>query len=175
MTTSAIGSKRADVRDSFTLIELSIVVFIMAVVLAICIPTFVRSYNGAVLRETAQAFATTCQFARIQAVTQQKPATLHVDLSRQLFWVSQPGHSEESTIDEDQTLKTYEISKRVWLFSAERLDDVGRPPNEVQVAFYPNGTCDPVSIVLRGVEKGDAIQVTIDPVTTQAEFGALKM
>ena len=175
MRTIFVTTNRHALRAGFTLIELSIVVFIMAVVLAICIPSFVRSYNGAVLRDTAQTFATTCQFARVQAVTEQKPALLHIDLPRQMFWVTQPGHSEESVADEDQTLKTYEISKRVWLFTAERLDDTEGDQKEVQVSFYPNGTCDPVSIVLRGVEKGDAIQVTIDPVTTQARFDAVKM
>lgn len=173
-TISATTSRRVR-RAGFTLIELSIVVFIMAVVLAICIPSFVRSYNGAMLRETAQTFATTCQYARIQAVTEQKQAMLHIDLARQMFWVSQVGRSGESETDDNQTLKTFEISKRVWLFSAERLDDTEPEQNDVQVAFYPNGTCDPVSIVLRGVEKGDAIQVTIDPVTTQAQFGAVKL
>jgi type II secretion system protein H len=172
-TTSAITSDRRW-RAGFTLIELSIVVFIMAMILAICIPSFVRSYNSAILRETAQTFATTCQYARIQAVTQQKKAVLHVDLDRQMFWVTQPGRSADSDATEEQTLKTHELSKRVWLYSAERLDDTEGGQREVQITFYPNGTCDPVSIVLRGVEKGDAIQVTIDPVTTRAEFGAVK-
>jgi len=173
-TTSAITSRRT-LRAGFTLIELSIVVFIMAIVLAICIPSFVRSYNSTMLRETAQTFATTCQFARIQAVTQQKPATLHIDLDRQMFWVTQSGRTEESASEGEQTLKTHELSKRVWLFFAERMDDTAHDRREVPVTFYPNGTCDPVTIVLRGVEKGSAIQVTIDPVTTRAQFDAVKM
>jgi type II secretion system protein H len=173
-TISAITSRRTR-RAGFTLIELSIVVFIMAIVLAICIPSFVRSYNGAVLSETARTFATTCQFARIQAVTQQKPAMLHIDLDRQMFWVTQAGRTEDSVSEGEQTLKTHELSKRVWLFFAERLDDTEHDQREVPVTFYPNGTCDPVTIVLRGVEKGSAVQVTIDPVTTRAQFDAVKM
>jgi type II secretion system protein H len=175
MTTTSVTISDRRQRAGFTLIELSIVVFIMAVVMAICIPSFVRSYNSAILRETAQTFATTCQYARIQAVTAQKKAQVHIDLDRQMFWVTQPGRSAESDTTEEQTLKTHELSKRVWLFSAERLDDVEGGQREVLVTFYPNGTCDPVSIILRGVEKGDAVQVTIDPVTTRAEFESVKL
>src|SRR2546427_363463 len=133
MTTTFAISSEARRRAGFTLIELSIVVFIMATVLAICIPSFVRSYNSTILRETAQTFATTCQYARIQAVTQQKAAVLHIDLDRQMFWVTQAGRSAESDATEEQTLKTHEISKRVWLFSAERLDDTVAQGREVTV------------------------------------------
>ena len=83
------GRCRARYRG-FTLIELSIVVFILAMLVATSVPNFVRSYNAALLNETARSFATLCQLARIQAVSQQQNATLHVDLERQVLWVSQP-------------------------------------------------------------------------------------
>ena len=82
-TTSATGS------SAFTLIELSIVIFIMAMLVALSAPALVRSFNSAALGEAARAFATTCQLARLQAVTRQVNAVLHVDADRQTFWLTQ--------------------------------------------------------------------------------------
>ena len=64
-TTSVTGSDRMQRRHAFTLIELSIAVFIMAMIVAVAMPQFVRSYNSQLLNETARTFATTCQLARV--------------------------------------------------------------------------------------------------------------
>lgn len=161
-TTSATGSKRG-----FTLIELSIAVFIIAMVMAVALPSFVRSYNTALLSEAARTFSTTCQLARIQAVTQQRPATLHVDLDRQMFWVTQIMKTEEDSAGSEQTLKVYELPKRVTLASAERIDGPSRKDKLVDATFYPNGTCDSITVVFRNGERG-AIAATIDPITATA-------
>ena len=170
-TTSATGSSR---RGAFTLIELSIVVFILAMMLAASAPYFVRTYNSAVLRETARTFATTCQFARIQAVSRQQPAVLHIDLGRQMFWVTQSVPNEDG-VEESQTLKVHQLSGRVWLMVAERYDLEGRDDKVVDVTFYPNGTCDGVMLLLRGVEKKDALATTIDPITARAVTTVAKL
>jgi len=88
------------------------VVFIIAILWRFPFPSFVRSYNAAVLKESARSFATLCQFARIQAVVAAADATLHIDLGRQMFWVSQPVSNEEGAQGE-QSLKVIELSNRV--------------------------------------------------------------
>lgn len=158
-TTSATGSKRG-----FTLIELSIAVFIIAMVMAVALPSFVRSYNSAMLSETARTFATTCQLARIQAVTQQRPATLHIDIERQMFWVTQVLKTEDDPTGSEQTLKVFELPKRVSLVSAERIDGPSRREKLVDATFYPNGTCDSVTVVFRNGERG-GVAATVDPIT----------
>ena len=114
-TTSATGN------NAFTLIELSIVVFIVAMVAAIGAPAFLRSYNSALLGETARTFATTCQLARLQAVTKQANAVLHVDVDRQAFWLTQTMKTDDEA-GSDLTLKTYRLSPRVTLVSVELVD-----------------------------------------------------
>ncbi len=172
-TTLATGSNGRAQRAAFTLIELSIVVFILAVLLAVSIPGFVRSYNASLLSETARSFATLCQQARIQAVSQQRNATLHIDLERQVFWISQPVRNEGGT-EEDQTVKVVEISNRIALVDAVRQDEPRTAGKQVEVSFYPNGTCDPVYIILRGAEKGNDLCAVIDPITIQASIYPVK-
>ena len=168
-TISATGSDAR--RAGFTLIELSIAVFIMALLLALSAPSFVRSYNTAVLNETGRTFATTCLLARVNAVTQQREAILHIDLERQAFWATQVAKSEDGSTS-DQTLKTFQLSKRVTLVSAER-PDLARQEKLVEVVFYPNGTCDPVNVVFRGSEKG-GLAAVVDPITCQTTLYTVK-
>jgi prepilin-type N-terminal cleavage/methylation domain-containing protein len=147
MTTSATGNERP-ARAAFTLIELSIAIFIIALMMAITVPAFVRSYNTAVLNETVRSFATSCQYARIEAVTRQHNVTLHIDIDRQMFWISQPASTDEPV-------------------SAERTDQPARQERQVQVDFYPNGTCDPVTVVFRGSEAKSGLAATVDPITAR--------
>jgi prepilin-type N-terminal cleavage/methylation domain-containing protein len=172
-TTSAIGSNQMQRRHGFTLIELSIAVFILAMIVAVAVPQFVRSYNNQLLSETARTFATTCQLARVQAVTQQAKSTLHIDLDRQLFWVTQPIKTEDGASSEDQTLKVFELPKRVSMASADRADGMQAHEKLVDVTFYPNGTCDSVTVVFRGGERGGLL-ATVDPITCQAIPYAVK-
>ena len=158
-------------RAGFTLIELSIAVFIMALLLALSAPAFVRSYNSALLNETGRTFATTCLLARVQAIVQQRSAILHIDLERQVFWVTQPVKTEEGESGE-QTLKVCQLSKRVVMVSAERTDEA-KQEKIVDVAFYPNGTCDSVTVVFRGSESG-GLAAMVDPITCQAALYAVK-
>ena len=171
--TSGIGSKDRGRRAAFTLIELSITVFIIALMVAVAIPGFVHSYNGMILNEAANSFATLCQLARIQAVSHQSPATLHLDLERQTMWVSQSARNQDGE-QEDQTVRVIQLSNRVSLVSAVRQDLSGTEDKEISAEFYPNGTCDPIYIVLRGAEPKSGLCAIIDPITTHATIYPVK-
>jgi Tfp pilus assembly protein FimT len=141
--------------------------FIVAMVVAVALPSFVRAYNSAVLSETARTFATTCLLARVQAVSQQQPATLHIDVDRQMFWVTQPIKTSDEPAGGEQTIKVVEIPKRISLVSVERADGSARQEKLVEATFYPNGTCDSVTVVFRGSER-TGLTATLDPMTCQA-------
>ena len=185
-TILATGCKARRARGAFSLIEVSIVVFIMAIIVAASMPSLVRTYNNAVLNDVVRAFGTTCQYARIQAITHQRQVVMHVDIKRQMFWVTQePGQLVESGdagSGDVMALKVYEIPKRVAMVSAELTQDsltsskpASRPKSDgssveqgVVFTFYPNGTCDGAVLVFRGAEPRDLLSVEVDPVTTRA-------
>lgn len=161
---------------AFTLIELSVVVFIIALMVAISVPGFVRSYNGMQLDEAARAFATTCQYARIQAVSRQRPATLHISVEQQSFWLSQlwvEGDAEPQEI----VLKRVVLPARAALVRLDRdaAEAVGtNDADAASIQFLPNGTCEGGTVVFRGSEKGQGLAATVDPITGKATVYAIK-
>jgi prepilin-type N-terminal cleavage/methylation domain-containing protein len=87
-TTLAIGNRRRR-RAGFSLIELSIVVFIVAIIMAISVPNFIRSYNAATLNATGRSIITNCQFAKLNAVLHQKNVAFYVDIDKRMIWLTQ--------------------------------------------------------------------------------------
>lgn len=162
-TTSATGSKRP---GGFTLIELSIVVFIIALLAGVAAPSFVRSYNSAVLAEAGRRFITTCEFARFNAVLRQREALLHVDVGRQLYWVSQVVSNDDG--EADQTLKAIEVNPRIKLLAGQVGGENAEQRGEVTAKFYPNGTADSLQMLWQGRERGETLTVLLDPVTGRA-------
>ncbi len=167
--TSPIGNRRG----GFTLVELTIAIFIMATLLAIAAPSFVRSFNSAQLSAAGRSLATMCQLARLQAALQQRPAELHVSLDEQDFWVSQR-HATEDGDQREVVIRRLEVPDRVTMVSAQLPDEPARKDGEVTIRFYPNGTCDALTVMLQGRERGEAVAVMIDPVTARAEVQVIK-
>jgi len=159
--TLRIGSKRG-----FTLVELTIVVFIMATMMAVAVPYFANYYNAAKLNSAARSFVTACQLARLQAVTRQGEAVLHLDLDRQQFWVTE-GRRRDNPTGSDAVVKHVDIPVNIRLTTATVGDEREISEGQTAIRFYPNGTCDPAAVLFRGVEKTALISVTLDPVTSK--------
>lgn len=174
LATLATGCRGRARRAAFSLIELSIVVFIIAILMAIALPSFVRSYNGMILTDAARSFATICQMARIDAVSQQQTATVHINLDRQMFWLTQTVRGEDG-VREERRLKVIELSNRIALVDAVRTDGPVTGDKQIDVDFYPNGTCDPVYIILQGTERGGGLCAVIDPITIRANIYPVKL
>lgn len=167
-TTLATGSDAAR-RRAFTLVELAVVVFILAVMMAVAIPSFSRSYRGALFRQIVQDSATTCQLARLQAVLHQQPVTLHVDLSRQHLWLSQPLSGEAATnAPSDAVFKVIEVKAPVSILSAQRAGEAPLREGETTVRFDPNGTAEAFTVVFQGGERDELLAIQLDPVTGRA-------
>jgi Tfp pilus assembly protein FimT len=172
---SATGTcERRARRRGFTLIELSIVAFILMIVLAVSAPYFARSYRATQLDAAVRSFITTCQFARHQAILNQRPAYLHLDIGGRMVWVSQERDGEFGEPVE-HTLKTLEIAPVVSIVSVQLAGELPRRDGQVTVVFYPNGTCDALAMVLQGSEKGSGLHVFVDPVTTKPQIQPMKL
>jgi prepilin-type N-terminal cleavage/methylation domain-containing protein len=175
MTISATGNKHA--RAGFSLIELSIVVFILAIVLAVSMPSFIRSYNAATLNETGRTVITSCQFAKLNAVLRQQKVAFYIDLDKRTISLTQfagtnaPDGSDSSTV----VLKTIEISPRIGVSSVQIGDQPAEQRGQVEATFYPNGTCDAFTVTFRGAEKGSGLAIMVDPVTCRGMPWVVKL
>jgi len=59
------------------------------------------------------------------------------------------------------------VSNRITLVAAQRNDEPPQKQGQIDVTYYPNGTCDAASIVFHGVDKSEALMVMFDPVTAK--------
>lgn len=162
-------------RGAFTLIELSVVVFIMMIVTALSLPAFARAYRSSLLNSAGRSLATMSQLARLEAVLNQQVVTLHIDVGENKFWVARQDTSEEAR-DDFVVVKLIRVEPPVAIISAVVADDERETTQgTVDVRFFPNGTCEMATVMIRGAERGDGIELVLDPITTKATVTAVKL
>lgn len=129
--------------SAFTLIEIMVVVGIMAIILAAGIPSLYGFFHKQGLRKTVGDIVETCESARAAAILGGAP----VDL---VF------HPKDGTCEATGG-KT--AGYGAWVHSAKIVDctiemlDVNlqecKDFDTVKIRFFPNGTCDEMTLVLR--------------------------
>jgi prepilin-type N-terminal cleavage/methylation domain-containing protein len=154
-------------RSAFTLIELMVVVAILAVILTIGIP-FVRMAidNGKGMTKAMKDIQEACSHARAIAILQQTTAELRIHPGDGTFEVSAAAARTTETFSPDVSGREWRMGSRgsgggeaPKGFTArlptgihiEGLGVNGEDWTEDEVAhvrFYPNGTCDAMSVVL---------------------------
>jgi len=152
----------------FTLIELSIVIFIIAIVARIALPRL-RSITGAELTATARRLSHTTRYLYDEAALRGVVLELYFDLDNQEYWV---GHTDEGTgvVTEDTDL----LARRVRMPADVHIEDVFVPglgtlaQGIAPTRFYPEGYADRSVIHLADAE-GHAYTLRIDPVHGRAE------
>ena len=75
-------------RAGFTLLELVVVLFILALVTALVAPAFSRSFGQAQLKASTRDLAALCRFARTQAITSQGILEVVLDRRTNSYWLS---------------------------------------------------------------------------------------
>ena len=170
--TSPIGTSARRFTAAFTLVEITIVVFILATMLALAVPTFVRSYKTSQFNSASRSLVTLCQLARLKAAVHQQDAVLHIDLDQQAAWVTQTvalGADDDASSETEIIHRRIEISPAVRLVEAGLAEDAPHKQGEVVVKFYRNGTCDGAELKLQGQTAREVVSIRIDPVTARAK------
>lgn len=158
----------AKTEAGFTLIELSIVILIIAIVARMTIPR-IRSIVGAELTAATRRLANTTRYLYEEAALRGTVLELYFDLDRQEYWVA---HVEEATgsLVEDTDI----LARRVQLPKDVHIVDVVVPgvgkmaQGLVPTRFYPEGYADR-SVIHVADEEGHAYTLRIDPIRGRAE------
>ncbi len=157
------------VRRGFTLIELMIVIAIMAVVMSLSIPSFYRTLEKDTIRRATQKILDLCADARAQAIINGRPCDLVI---RPQDRTMTPQLAQDTRMSPEEVM--LEQAEQAVKAATENADDSAEPatdyglPDEVDimflgvnfvpdlenaeavpVRFYPNGTGDEFTMVIR--------------------------
>jgi len=142
-------------KKGFTLIEIMIVIAIMALVLAVGVPSIFRAAERDSLRAVVNGIVEACSMARAQAILSGQTQELII---RPLDGtISAPGMSEPVVIPNFVQIELLGVNF-VELQTAE----------EARVRFFPNGTSDEFTIVLRS-DKNEWRKISLETVTALAD------
>lgn len=142
--------RTSTVQRAFTLIEIMIVVAIMGLVLAMGMPSIVRTLRKEGMRKAVDDIMTACEAARSDAILKQKPAEMvfhPVDGT-----ISAPG-MKEATLPNNVEIQILGVN----FVQYEKAD-------EARVKFFPNGTSDEFTIVLHD-DQFQTRQISLDVMT----------
>ena len=139
---------------AFTLIEVMIVVAIIGIIMAMGIPSIVRTVRKEGMRKAVSDIMEGCSEARATAILSGTKSALVI-------------HPQEGTMTAGKFSAT--IPENVWIellnvnFGPELME-----AEEARVHFYPNGTSDEFTIVLKSDEQ-EAQKISLEVVTGLAD------
>ena len=133
------------------------VVGIIGLTLTMGVPAFVRAMHKEGMRKAQSDLVEACQKARGGAILSAKPQQLIINSMEGSF--EAPGAFPRTTLPEGVSIGLISVN------------DIEREHDDVVVVrFYPKGTSDDFTIVLRNDNDGSQWSLTLDPVTALADI-----
>ena len=154
----------------FTLLELTLVMFFMALIAGLSMPFVMETLDRMELQTSARKVASALRYARSEAIASKKPVVFSGNLDKNQFWVTQGYNNETPKI----TSLTDPI--RLDHFINEGEDNFVRD-DEFTVTFFPQGNSSGGLIGMninasRSSENYYAI--SIDPITGKTKIKQTK-
>ena len=186
MTTgnSINGQRGRRGRRGFTLIEVMIVVGIVAIIMAMGIPSFAKLYRKGPMRQAMSDIQEACGKARSEAILKGVTVEMHVDVKGKRLSVSGVSSGNAEVDPFAQELGTGGRTEAVTGFSATlgeniviellavNLNEV-IDEDDVAVRFYPNGTSDEFWLVIRSGE-GEVRKFSLEVTTALVQLEVIK-
>lgn len=143
----------------FTLIEILVVVAILGIIAAIGIPSMARTLQKEGMRKAVSEMVEACSDARAMAILKQETATLTIRPHDGTF------KSPTKTFTLPDNVQIELMGVNFSLFDLEM--------EQTTVRFFPNGTSDEFSIILKSAELETA-KITLELVTGLADVEYVK-
>jgi len=173
----------------FSLVELMVVVVIIAVMAALIVPAMRGTFEAERLRQAGRQILQSLHLAYSQSVTQRHPHRWHFDPDSGRYQVEQLVQDESASspfqpvsgLPEAKGSLDPRIQVEVRPLTTPTVIDLDNnqpvapaSPNDANtVAFYPDGTAQPMEIVLRDQEGFEQI-LRVNPVTAQVTLVATR-
>ncbi len=168
-------------KRGFTLLELSMVILVISIIVAIATPKFKATYQTIQFRNTVYNLVKIMNYARDRAIVEGKPFRVHFFEDEGSFCLETIPETEEDE-SESPILRRQSRSKRAKeeyemvrgsigqkLFFPKDISLDIDEPDEDYVIFYPDGNADECVIYIEG--KGKQVYT----VTTKSSVGFVKL
>jgi prepilin-type N-terminal cleavage/methylation domain-containing protein len=169
-------------RAAFTLIEMMIVIGIMGMLLTLSVPAVVDMMDKKGMRRATSDILEGCQKARAEAILKDQIAELVIYPTAGRIEVQLEGGVQRRTSSEQQAPRATIASKESFaglIPPTVYIELLGVNFHELQkaesaiVRFYPNGTSDEFTIIMRSA-KGEWARVDLEVITALAQLKTLK-
>ncbi len=174
-------------RCAFTLLETMIVLAIIAMIMAMGVPSLVYSMRKDALRQGISDVIEACSNARAQAIINGLPAEVRFaphSHSMSVAMAAVPSDPDKPSEDAEPSSAPAPAAAGP-LFSAHLSDqlviemlDVNfqekKDEPEARVRFYPNGTSDEFTIVLRAPDRNQYRKISLDIITGLADVEVIR-
>ena len=152
----------------FTLLELTVVLFIIGLLVAVLVPRL-GTLSGARLDTSARRLAAAVRYLHGEAAFRSQLYRLNYDLDRQTYWVTvltPTNNTAEFLPDQSPLSRPVQLPPSI-SFADVRVPSVGRvSTGRVYTHFYPQGYTDPTIIHLRD-QSSRVVTVTIPPLPAE--------
>ncbi len=165
-------------KAGFTLLELTVVLFILTLAVALIAPSLGRPFGQLRLQAASKDLAALCRFARTQAISQQGVVEVVLDRQTNAYWLRGPEWliSRLSGIEHVNTAENPEqpwearwrqarvraLPSGVTLKSVVLNTGPLREDERGAMAFFPNGSSTGGEVWLSN-EKGRGYRIVVDP------------
>ncbi|HEY5892734.1 MAG TPA: type II secretion system protein [Chthoniobacterales bacterium] len=169
-----LGTGKRAVERGFTLLEVTLALFIVLLVLAVALPFAGGLNREASLREPSDELKTLALTARRLAITNQKTYELILDRDRYLLRAlpAGPGDADErdgrrTRVSENEILQRYEMPRDV-TYGVKRWDENDfNKETDLHWRFMPTGISEPITV--RFARNIDWLLFSFNPLTANAE------
>jgi len=151
--------QRHKFRTAFTLIEIMIVVSLMGLMLAMGMPSIVKTLRKEGMRKATDDMMEACKSARAEAILKQK--TEELVIHPQDGTISAPGF-KTATLPKNVEIQILGVN----FVQYEQAD-------EAKVHFFPNGTSDEFTMVLQD-DQGQTRKFTLDIMTALPDYEVVR-
>ena len=154
--------------QGFTLLELSLVLFIIGLLVVVTVPRFV-DLGETRLESSARRLASLVRYLNGEAAFSSQLYRLNYDLDKRVYWVSVLAANQnapEFIADTSSLARPVQLPSGI-IFVDVHVPSVGRvSTGQVYTHFYPQGYTDPTVIHLRD-QHSRVVTITIPPLPAQ--------
>jgi len=173
----------------FTLIELVVVLAIIGVLTAMIVPEMRGSYEDALLRSTARELISVFDLAYSRAVSVNQPHRVRLDRLNGRYFIEERSRGGDSLDGFVPLLDlpgaegaldpriTFHVQRPTWEMAdganpesvVGSEDDAAMVAQDDGISFYPDGTADPLEILLRD-RAGFQLILRVNPITARVQI-----